>query len=77
MLVMEKKELEYTVKTKELMARYEISPMDLVRIAQIGVGTGYAARENKIISLDTLWRIFKGLRLAGYNIVWNDVVEMP
>lgn len=66
----------YTVKIGDLSRRLGLDAMDLVRLCDIGVSTAYKAVKNEFVSLDTCHKVYNGLKKAGYQISWEDVVEV-
>ena len=52
--------------------------MDLVRIAGIAVGTAYKIIHGKDLhDLDTLYKVYQGLRHAGYSLEWETILNEP
>jgi hypothetical protein len=76
--------LAYRVKVPELAEAIGLGAMDLVRFCGIAVGTAYKvlnSSESSDVSLDSCWKIFKGLRenrftIDGREIQWSDIVEV-
>lgn len=66
----------YTVLVGDLARRLELKPMDLVRICGVAVGTAHLAYNNKHIKLETIFKIYEGLKRAGYEVRWDDVVRI-
>lgn len=65
----------YQVTVGDWIAANNVTAMDLVRIAGIGVSTAYKAQRNDpSLSLDTLYVIYNGLKSAGYVLELKDVV---
>lgn len=71
-----KVETAYQVKIGDLAKRLGIQPMDLVRKIGVSTNIAYTAMRNETITLDMCYRIYKGLREMGYDIRWEDVVEI-
>lgn len=69
-------EYAYTVRVGDLVRRLGLKPIDLVRKCNIGATIAYQACRNEWISLDTCYRIYSGLKAAGYEVQWNDVVQI-
>lgn len=64
--------LRYEVKVPQLAAEIGLKAMDLVRICDLAVNTAYKAVNPATaheISLDTCWKVFKGLRDNDIQLV--------
>ena len=66
----------YTVKVGDLARRLDLAPIDLIRLCDIAVNTAYRAYRNEQIKLETCYKIYAGLKAAGYDIRWEDVVQI-
>lgn len=58
----------------EYMREHGIKARDLMKITDIAVATAYKInRGEPVRDLDVLYKIFLGLRDAGYDVTWFQV----
>lgn len=61
---------------RQYLAEQGIRAMDLVRLCGIGVNTAYRiTRGQPIYDMDTLYKVFVGLKKVGYSIEWEKILE--
>ena len=70
-------ELNYTVHVREFCENIDLKPMDLVRIGNIAVGTAYRMWNGEPVTLDTIWRLFIGMRQSGIQVKFSNLVTIP
>ena len=51
-------------------------PIDLTRLCGVSVNTAHRAKRNEPIKLDTVYKIYAGLREAGYDVRFSDLVTI-
>ena len=66
----------YTVKVGDLAQRLGLRAIDLVRLCGISGNTANKAVKNGPIDLDSCYKIYTGLKKAGYDLEFKDVVEI-
>lgn len=64
--------MEYdTKRVAEYMESAGLKPMDLVRLCGVAVSTAHRLKKAEPINdLDVLYKVYVGLRDAGYNVTW-------
>lgn len=72
---MDEIDTDYTPKVKEIAERLGFSAMDLVRHCDISIATSYGLLKDHKYRMDVYWKVYAGLRNAGYKIKFRDVVD--
>ena len=59
-----------------LLAQNKIGAMDLVRLAGVAVSTAYKMTKGRDVhDFDVFYKVYHGLRNAGYELTWEDIVD--
>ena len=66
----------YKNHVQSVLKAHGIAPMELVRKCGVSVGTAYKAIHGEHLTIETTLVIYRGLRVAGYPVEWDDFITI-